>query len=164
MASEILFTTNTKEELKKFLPKYSSVTVIVDQNTYVHCYPKIADVLPHSKVIHIQAGEEKKNLATCQSIWEQMTEDTLDRKALVINLGGGVIGDMGGFCASTYKRGIDFIQIPTTLLSQVDASVGGKLGIDFTDAHENVFKNHIGVFNVPVAVIIDPTFLTTLDA
>lgn len=86
-----------------------------------------------------------------------MTEEALDRKALMINLGGGVIGDMGGFCASIYKRGIRFINCPTTLLSQVDASVGGKLGIDF-----NGLKNHLGVFNEPETVIIAPEFLKTL--
>jgi 3-dehydroquinate synthase len=86
-----------------------------------------------------------------------MTDNELDRHSLVINLGGGVIGDMGGFCASTYKRGIDFIQIPTTLLSQVDASVGGKLGIDFQG-----LKNHIGVFQIPNIVLIDDVFLKTL--
>ena len=86
-----------------------------------------------------------------------MTEAVLDRQALVINLGGGVIGDMGGFCASVYKRGIPFITIPTTLLSQVDASVGGKLGIDFLG-----FKNHLGVFQLPEAVLIAPEFLATL--
>ena len=86
-----------------------------------------------------------------------MTEAVLDRQALVINLGGGVIGDMGGFCASVYKRGIPFITIPTTLLSQVDASVGGKLGIDFFG-----FKNHLGVFQLPEAVLIASEFLATL--
>jgi len=163
MTSEIIFTQHTKDTLQKFLPNYSSVWVIVDQNTFRDCYPVIEGIVPQSQVIHIQAGEEFKNLDTCQKIWEQMTNAALDRKALIINLGGGVIGDMGGFCASTYKRGIDFIQIPTTLLSQVDASVGGKLGVDFTDSDKNVFKNHIGVFNVPVAVIIDSTFLKTLS-
>lgn len=86
-----------------------------------------------------------------------MTEAVLDRQALVINLGGGVIGDMGGFCASVYKRGVPFLTIPTTLLSQVDASVGGKLGIDFMG-----FKNHLGVFQLPEIVLIAPAFLDTL--
>jgi len=164
MASEILFTQQTKQALQPFLGKYSTVCVLVDENTKKHCLPLIADLFATENIIEIKSGEKEKTLNTCSAIWTQMTELSLDRKALLVNLGGGVIGDMGGFCASTYKRGIDFIQIPTTLLSQVDASVGGKLGIDFTDAHENVFKNHIGVFNVPVAVIIDPTFLKTLDA
>lgn len=87
-----------------------------------------------------------------------MLDFSADRKAIVLNLGGGVIGDMGGFCGSTFKRGMDFVQIPTTLLSQVDASVGGKLGIDFQGV-----KNAIGVFNDPKAVFIDPFFLQTLS-
>ncbi len=86
-----------------------------------------------------------------------MTAAKLDRKSLLLNLGGGVIGDMGGFCAATYQRGIDFIQIPTTLLAQVDASVGGKLGIDFQG-----LKNQIGMFQDPVMVWVNPKFLDTL--
>lgn len=137
---------------------YSKVMVLVDQNTKKFCYPLVKDFLPAHKVITIKSGEEHKNLDTCQQIWEEMTQNALDRHALLINLGGGVIGDMGGFCASTYKRGIDFIQIPTTLLSQVDASVGGKLGIDFQG-----LKNHIGVFTLPKTVLIDAVFLNTLS-
>ena len=86
-----------------------------------------------------------------------MTAAQLDRKAFFVNLGGGVVGDMGGFCASIYKRGIRFINLPTTLLSQVDASVGGKLGVDFEG-----LKNHLGVFNEPEAVLIASEFLATL--
>ncbi|MFC3415061.1 3-dehydroquinate synthase [Algoriphagus hitonicola] len=96
-------------------------------------------------------------MKTCSEIWEKMTELALDRKALILNLGGGVLGDMGGFCASIYKRGIRFINMPTTLLSQVDASVGGKLGVDFQG-----FKNHLGVFNEPEVVLISSKFLRTL--
>jgi 3-dehydroquinate synthase len=109
-------------------------------------------------LVKIKSGEQQKNLDTCQTIWESMTNHELDRHALMINLGGGVIGDMGGFCAATYKRGIDFIQIPTTLLSQVDASVGGKLGVDFQG-----LKNHIGVFQIPKTVLIDSVFLESLS-
>ncbi|WP_299248133.1 3-dehydroquinate synthase [uncultured Cytophaga sp.] len=162
MASEILFTQQTKQTLQPFLRKYSTVCVLVDENTKKNCLPLLADLFSAENIIEIKSGEAEKTLQTCEKIWSHMTELSLDRKALLVNLGGGVIGDMGGFCASTYKRGIDFIQIPTTLLSQVDASVGGKLGIDFTH-NGNTFKNHVGVFNVPQAVIIDPTFLKTLD-
>jgi 3-dehydroquinate synthase len=138
---------------------YTQTVVLADENTKKHCYPLIKDVLPKKHLfIQIKAGEEHKTLATCSQIWQQLTSFQLDRNALVINLGGGVIGDMGGFCAATYKRGIDFIQIPTTLLSQVDASVGGKLGIDFEG-----FKNHIGVFKLPTEVFIDTIFLKTLS-
>ena len=138
---------------------YSNVLVIVDEHTRKDCYEKLElhrSFPPHS-IFEIKSGESQKNLSTCELIWQKMTEMELDRKALVINLGGGVIGDMGGFCAATYKRGIDFVQIPTTLLSMVDASVGGKLGIDF-----HGYKNHIGVFQIPKCVIISTLFLDTL--
>jgi 3-dehydroquinate synthase len=147
--------------LSDFLSKkaYTQIVILVDQNTKKHCLPKVDLIMPAPKVIEIKAGEKHKNLETCQKIWQAMTNLNLDRHALMINLGGGVIGDMGGFCAATYKRGIDFIQIPTTLLSQVDASVGGKLGIDF-----NGLKNHIGVFTLPNAVLVDSQFLQTLPS
>jgi 3-dehydroquinate synthase len=108
-------------------------------------------------MINIASGERHKDLNTCIGIWEEMTDHHMDRNSLLINLGGGVIGDMGGFCAATYKRGIEFVNIPTTLLAQVDASIGGKLGVDFQG-----FKNHIGVFKDPKKVFIDPGFLVTL--
>lgn len=137
---------------------YSKIVVFADDNTEKMCYPMLKPLLEEHFLVIIKHGEEQKTLETCKILWEAMTSEGLDRKALVLNLGGGVLGDMGGFCAATYKRGIDFIQIPTTLLSQVDASVGGKLGIDFHD-----FKNHIGVFQEPKHVIIYPKFLQTLD-
>ncbi len=139
---------------------YTHCFVITDENTRRDCWPLLQPWLAEqTSVQHISvpAGELHKHLGTCQSIWQQMFEAGLGRKACVLNLGGGVIGDMGGFAAATYKRGIDFIQIPTTLLSQVDASVGGKLGIDFYE-----LKNSIGVFTNPQAVWIDPRFLQTL--
>ena len=108
-------------------------------------------------LIEIPSGEEHKNLEKCQLIWNALSSHHFDRNSLLINLGGGVVGDMGGFAASTYKRGIDFIQIPTSLLAMVDASVGGKLGIDFA-----YLKNQIGVFNNPKAVLINPVFLNSL--
>jgi 3-dehydroquinate synthase len=145
--------------LSSFLQKnsYTKIFVLADTKTKKYCYKAIKNILDKHEIEVIKDGESQKNINTCVSIWDKMTKAKLDRHALVINLGGGVIGDMGGFCASTYKRGIDFIQIPTTLLSQVDASVGGKLGIDFES-----FKNHIGVFKMPKLVIIDPNFLKTL--
>ncbi|MFT6054580.1 MAG: 3-dehydroquinate synthase [Roseivirga sp.] len=137
---------------------HSQLAVLVDENTLANCYPLIKGLLPAHLLIQINSGEENKNLRTCEHIWEQMTINNFDRKALLINLGGGVIGDMGGFCAVTYKRGIRFINIPTTLLAAVDASVGGKLGIDFMG-----FKNHLGFFQEPEVVLIDPIFLKTLS-
>lgn len=147
------------ESLPDFLSskQYSKIVVIADNNTKRHCYPILKAFLPKHSIVTVPSGEAHKTLATCEKIWEAMTKEELDRHALVINVGGGVIGDMGGFCAAVYKRGIDFIQVPTTLLSQVDASVGGKLGVDFQG-----FKNHLGVFNIPKSVLIDPVFLKTL--
>ncbi len=137
---------------------YSKICILVDDNTVNNCLNTIKNDLKFSyEVFQIQSGEEKKNLETCSEIWNHLTENTYDRRSLIINLGGGVICDMGGFIASTYKRGIDFINIPTTLLAQVDASVGGKLGIDF-----NNFKNQIGVFKIPNLIIVDIKFLATL--
>ncbi len=147
------------ESLPAFLDAndFSAIAVIADNHTFKFCYPEIKTLLPKHTLVRIKSGEEQKHIPTCELIWDALTRANFDRHALVLNLGGGVIGDMGGFCAATYKRGIAFIQLPTTLLSQVDASVGGKLGIDF-----NGFKNHIGVFQQPNAVLIDPAFLTTL--
>lgn len=138
------------------------IAVLVDENTKKECYPILYKVfekanLPKPLLIEIPSGETHKTLETCTHIWYELTQNHFDRKAILLNLGGGVIGDMGGFCAATYKRGIDFIQIPTTLLSQVDASVGGKLGIDFEG-----FKNHIGLFKTPLKVWIHTPFLKTL--
>jgi 3-dehydroquinate synthase len=160
MSSEILFTQTPEATLLSFLDKrnYSTLVIIVDENTRKHCLTFFPTIIAEAQIIEVKSGEEEKTLQTCVHIWSEMTRFGLDRKAVVVNLGGGVIGDMGGFCASTYKRGIEFIQIPTTLLSQVDASVGGKLGIDFEH-----YKNHIGVFNEPQAVIISSLFLKTLD-
>jgi 3-dehydroquinate synthase len=138
---------------------YSHIAILVDEFTNKYCLPIIQDLLPSNFTkILIKSGEHHKNLATCERVWDRMTQANIDRHSLLVNLGGGVIGDLGGFCASTYKRGIDFIQIPTTLLAQVDASVGGKLGIDF-----HGLKNHIGVFQLPKAVLIDPKFIDTLS-
>ncbi|MBK9013323.1 MAG: 3-dehydroquinate synthase [Saprospiraceae bacterium] len=137
---------------------YSKIAVLVDANTRRHCLPYFLQNIDFEVVaIEIPAGERFKNLDICRFIWSEMMRHGLDRRSLLINLGGGVIGDMGGFCAATYLRGIDFVQVPTTLLSQVDASVGGKLAIDF-----NGVKNSIGVFQNPKAVLVDPTFLKTL--
>jgi 3-dehydroquinate synthase len=138
---------------------YSSVFILVDENTAKHCLPLISASIPDSIPVQIKSGEEHKNITTCSLLWSVLTDHEADRKSLLINLGGGVITDMGGFAASCYKRGIDFINIPTTLLAMVDASVGGKTGIDFYE-----FKNQIGVFSEAKEVLICPAFLKTLDA
>ncbi len=153
-----------QEALTESLQKgdYSQVFILVDENTREHCLPLLLQRVPtlkEAKVIEIQSGEIHKNIQTCQYIWSELLKAQADRNALMLNLGGGVIGDMGGFAAAAYKRGIHFIQIPTTLLAQVDASIGGKLGIDFDN-----LKNVIGFFQNPQAVLIDPIFLKTLPA
>lgn len=136
---------------------YSQIAVLTDSNTYEFCYPLVKEHLPEHTVLTIEPGENHKNIETCIFLWEKMTALSMDRKSLFINLGGGVIGDMGGFVASAYKRGIKFLNLPTTLLAQADASVGGKLGIDFQG-----FKNHIGFFTEPEKIIISSDFLKTL--
>ena len=140
--------------------EYSQYFIIVDENTLQNCLPILLQQIPSLKdaeVIETESGEVNKNIEVVTQVWMAMSEFHADRKALVINLGGGVISDMGGFIASTYKRGIHFLNIATTLLSQVDASVGGKLGIDLGG-----LKNQIGVFNYPQGVFIYPEFLNTL--
>jgi 3-dehydroquinate synthase len=161
LPENILFSDRPAKDLVAFLQskKYSNVAVLTDENTRRHCLPQLSDALPPHEIIEVRSGEEQKTLQTCTLIWEEMTEMSLDRHAVLIVLGGGVLGDMGGFCAATYKRGIDFVLIPTTLLSQVDASIGGKLGVDF-----NAFKNHIGVFQQPALTILCAEFLKTLPS
>jgi 3-dehydroquinate synthase len=138
------------------ISNYSQVAILVDENTKRDCLSKLPQI-ENALIIEIKSGEEYKNISTCSFIWEQLTINNFDRNSLLINLGGGVIGDMGGFCAATYKRGLEFIHIPTTLLAMVDASVGGKLGIDFKG-----LKNQIGLFHNPKAVLISTEFLETL--
>ena len=137
--------------------KYSNLFIIVDSNTNEFCLPNFLPYLETElaiEIIEFDAGEENKNIETCVQIWNVLTELGADRKSLVINLGGGVVTDLGGFVASTFKRGVDFIHIPTTLLSMVDASVGGKNGVDLGN-----LKNQI---NVPMMVIIDTQYLQTV--
>ncbi len=138
----------------------SKIFILVDENTNQHCLPILLETLETTsdiEIIEIEAGEENKNLDTCTGVWQALTELGADRKSLLINLGGGVITDLGGFVASCFKRGISFINIPTTLLSMVDASVGGKTGVDL-----GVLKNQIGLFSDPEMVLIDPQYLETV--
>jgi 3-dehydroquinate synthase len=159
MANAIQVHSDPSVLLGSFFEKqtYSQIVVLTDRNTRLHCYPLASSFLPAHEIIEIEAGETYKNIDTCQVIWQRMTDLKLDRHSLMVVIGGGVLGDMGGFCAATFKRGIDFLLLPTTLLAQVDASVGGKLAIDF-----NGIKNHIGVFQLPVSTLICPAFLKTL--
>jgi 3-dehydroquinate synthase len=150
-------------ELSNLIAKknYSTIFILVDENTIEHCYPKFIPYLSTDKrieIIEIESGEINKNIETCIGVWNAITELGGDRKSILITLGGGVITDLGGFVASCFKRGIDFVNIPTTLLSMVDASVGGKTGIDL-----GVLKNQIGLFANPEMVLVDTTYLETVE-
>jgi 3-dehydroquinate synthase len=137
------------------------IYVLVDSNTLTHCFPILAEAIPQLQeveLIEVEPGEESKELEICAHIWQTLSEQQADRSALLINLGGGMITDLGGFVASIYKRGIDFINVPTSLLAQVDASVGNKNGIDFLG-----FKNQLGTFTAPKGVFVCIDFLRTLE-
>tara|TARA_B110000305_G_scaffold228966_1_gene279394 strand:+ start:2588 stop:3655 length:1068 start_codon:yes stop_codon:yes gene_type:complete len=158
----IHFKEKAYKELNSYLKENSptKLFILVDENTNDNCYPVFIKQLETSaeiEVIEIESGEENKTIETCIGLWNVLTELGADRKSLLINLGGGVITDMGGFVASTFKRGVKFINIPTTLLSMVDASVGGKTGVDL-----GVLKNQVGVFSNPEMIVIDPHYLSTL--
>ncbi|MCX8524873.1 3-dehydroquinate synthase [Chryseobacterium formosus] len=151
-------------QLNQFMTEksFSKVFILVDENTHEYCLPLLLGNLETDlafEILEIEAGEEMKNIQTANQLWEILTEMQADRKALIINLGGGVITDMGGFVASTYKRGIQFINIPTTLLSMCDASIGGKTGIDLMH-----YKNMVGTFSFPEQIYVYPRFLDTLPA
>ncbi|MFI0426909.1 MAG: 3-dehydroquinate synthase [Flavobacterium sp.] len=139
---------------------YSKIFILVDENTSQYCLPHFLNNLATEieiEIIELEVGEIHKNIATCTEVWGALSELGGDRKSIVLNLGGGVISDLGGFVACTFKRGIDFVNIPTTLLSMVDASIGGKNGIDLGN-----LKNQIGIIREPKAVLIDTQFLNTL--
>jgi 3-dehydroquinate synthase len=161
----IFISANSADEINSFFEKrkgeYTKLFILLDENSMAHCYPQLVANVPvfeDAEIIEIESGEENKNIEICAQLWATLEELGADRQSLLINIGGGVIGDMGGFIASTYKRGISFVNIPTTLLAQVDASVGGKVGVDL-----NHFKNLIGVFNNPLAVFINTDFIQTQD-
>ena len=147
------------DKLKQIFDKTSKVFILTDENVAPFWLPEVEYWLNCKNAVEIviSAGERHKNLQTIQRIWKTLMKHHADRNALLINLGGGVITDLGGFAASTYKRGIKFINVPTTLLAMVDAAIGGKTGIDFGGG-----KNQIGTFAEAEAVIIDPVFLETL--
>ncbi len=137
---------------------FSKVAVLTDTTLEQTILPQLQQVLPKdARIITVQPGEQAKSVETAMSIWNQMLTFGMDRKSLLINLGGGVITDLGAFVASTYMRGVSFVQIPTTLLAQVDASVGGKTGVNFGGV-----KNIIGTFNQPYLVLVDIATLKTL--
>ncbi len=160
----VFYSENAYLQLNDFLDRsnHSAVYVLVDTNTHNHCLSSFLQKLETSKtieVIEMDAGEENKNIETCTGIWNALSELGADRKALMINLGGGVVTDLGGFVAGSFKRGIAFINVPTSLLSMVDASVGGKTGVDLGN-----LKNQIGIITQPEMVLIDTEYLSSLPA
>jgi len=160
--SKIIYTNEPTRELENWIKKYppGKVFVVTEDNVNALWVNKYDNFFKSSgiKKIQIPSGENNKKIDSVLKIWEFLSTHSADRKSLVINIGGGMLTDLAGFAASTFKRGCDFLNIPTTLLSQVDASVGGKTGINF-----NGLKNEIGTFREPVAVIINTAFLSTLD-
>ena len=147
------------DKLKNTISNASKVFILTDENVAPFWLPEVAHWLHCDAAtdIIIKAAEAHKNLQTVQRIWKTLMKHHADRNALLVNLGGGVITDLGGFAASTYKRGIKFINVPTTLLAMVDAAIGGKTGADFGGA-----KNQIGTFAEAEEVLINPDFLSTL--
>jgi 3-dehydroquinate synthase len=161
--------TTTLDELRIAIGKEYSESlcfILVDENTRKHCLPPLFALhhllnmpssIQNARIIEIRSGEQNKNIETFIRIVEQLNEHHADRNSVLINVGGGMICDIGGFAAACYKRGIDFINIPTTLLSMIDAAHGGKTGMNFDH-----YKNQIGVFVQPKMVGIDVEFLNTL--
>jgi 3-dehydroquinate synthase len=151
-----------KAEVEAFLSalKYDKVFVLTDTNTKEKCYPMVREIpqLSNAPVFTVGAGDTNKNINEVVELWKRLSESGASRNSLLINLGGGMITDMGGFVGATFKRGIKNINIPTTLMSSVDAAVGGKTGINF-----NGLKNEIGSFYPPECVFIYNEFLRTLD-
>ena len=156
----IIFGEQASAQLSMLTNNYDKFFVLTDENIYRVYSSLIASLLPEKEVtkIVIPAGEESKCIENVIFIWNKLLEAKAGRDSLLINLGGGTITDIGGFAASAYKRGIDFINVPTTLLAMIDASIGGKNGINF-----NNYKNQIGLFSEPNSVIINPNFLKTLN-
>lgn len=153
----IVISDNALEYLANFVNSrdFEGIFVLADENTAQHCVPLLKGF--DFEAITIDAGEEQKSLTTCESIFDILIERGANRKSLLINVGGGVVGDMGGFSAAVFQRGIYFINVPTSLLAMVDASIGGKLGVDYKG-----LKNYIGLFKEPLGVFIHPPFLKTL--
>jgi 3-dehydroquinate synthase len=162
MKQQIIRCTDIINDLTSFLRSlnYDELFLLTDENTQKHCLPFIQKIpeIQSAKAISIPAGDENKTLDTLSQIWKFLSANGANRKSALINLGGGMLTDLGGFAAATFKRGIRFINVPTTLLGAVDAAVGGKTGINF-----NGLKNEIGAFAPAIAVFIDSSFFKTLD-
>ena len=162
MKQRVIISRHLKTELAKAIAEceHDRIFVLVDETTNKLCWSLVKDYLclKDAQTIIIGATDRRKNLDTLVHVWESLQQGKATRHSLLINLGGGMVTDLGGFAVSTYKRGINFINIPTTLLAMVDASVGGKTGINFGG-----LKNEIGVFNDAEFVLLDTNWLRTLD-
>ena len=160
--SNIIYSHKIIENLEKIINSFpeGKTYILTEETPEKLCLPLIQSLIEKKEISHvvIPGGENNKSTVSVTKVWKFLSENGADRKSLLINLGGGMLTDLGGFSASTFKRGMAFVNIPTTLLAQVDASVGGKTGINF-----NGLKNEIGVFNNPYKVIIDTDFLKTID-
>jgi 3-dehydroquinate synthase len=159
----VYFNSQVYTELNKYVTtrKPSKIFILVDSNTHDYCLPQFLEQLESNditvEVMEMPNGEEHKTIDICTGVWEALSEHNADRKSLMINLGGGVVTDLGGFVASTYMRGISYINIPTSLLAMVDASVGGKTGVDL-----GALKNQVGVINEGEMVGVDTSYLSSL--
>ena len=162
MTNQVVISTNIAQVLTQAIEEveHDKLFLLMDETTHELCFPVVKDIpcLSEATPIIIGATDTHKTLDTLAKVWTEMGNGGGTRHSLMVNLGGGMVTDLGGFAASTFKRGIKYINVPTTLLSMVDASVGGKTGINF-----NGLKNEVGVFNAPQTVIIDTEFLKTLD-
>lgn len=141
-------------------PPISKCVFICDTNTYEHCLPVLLEHVPYlrdSDVLEIPPGEQSKNIHAARNLWSNLVDHALDRDSLIVNLGGGVVSDLGGFVAATYKRGTRYMNVPTSLMGMVDASIGGKTGVDLDQV-----KNMVGAFAAPTHVYIHVPFLRTL--
>lgn len=158
--SNFIVTNKIEEELATVIKSLAAdrVFVLVDENTAEHCLPIVMPELQDAIVIKIKAGDETKSIDTAVDIWDILVDKGATRSSLLINLGGGVVTDLGGFVAATFKRGMHFVNVPTTLLGVVDAATGGKTGVNFKG-----LKNEIGAFATAEKVLIDTRFFKTLD-
>ena len=162
MKQDIIIADSLENNIAEAIGKvaHDKLFVLTDTTTQELCWPVVRDfaVMQQAQTITIQSTDEAKTLETLAYVWSALQKGGATRHSLLVNLGGGMVTDLGGFAASTFKRGMAYINVPTTLLSQVDASVGGKTGINFGG-----LKNEIGVFNCAQSVILSSMFLRTLD-
>ena len=158
---QIMKSSNISVDVEKTIKgiRHDNLFILTDKNTYLHCYPLIKDTpsVSKAKLIIIPADDSNKTIDNLSKVWQELTHNRATRHSMIINLGGGMITDLGGFAAATFKRGIKYINIPTTLLGAVDAAVGGKTGINFAG-----YKNEIGAFYPSEQVIISTEFFYTL--